>query len=152
MNLWISSWDREVLLKKSAFSDTPWIQMDRHCTAVGDSNTAFDLQVSVHFKRRPERFALSYSNTRSVLDSVKGPFVSRTSDHTVSMVWESYPDTVLRIPIQFTAVKSDSVTETVEAKFSELIEPLTAEKPLTNIIPATTFRRTAIICRPSAGK
>ena len=50
-----------------------------------------------------------------------------------------------QIPIHFTVVKGDSVTETIEAKFLEMVEPVRIEKEFANIIPRTIMKRTEVL-------
>ena len=49
------------------------------------------------------------------------------------------------IPIHFRVAKADSVLETIEANFGEMIEPVRIEKEFTNISHQTTMRRTEVI-------
>ncbi len=49
------------------------------------------------------------------------------------------------IPIHFKVAKADSVTETFQAEFVEMIEPVRIKKELTNIIPLTTMRWKEVI-------
>ena len=142
----LSSWDREHLLKEFTFDRSPWIQVE-HTNNIfaSDSNTTFDVLTKIHFKYRPLNFTLTYSAGKNTLDHVSSPEAVNITNHTVSLCWETLTDTAVMIPIHFRAAKTDSVTETIEAKFSEMIEPVRIEKELTNIIPQTILRRTEII-------
>jgi hypothetical protein len=81
------------------------------------------------------------------MEDVGGEFISSSTADSASMRWESFPDTVMMIPIHFRISKADSVTETIEAKFIEMMEPVQIEKDMTNIIPQTVLRRTEVIKR-----
>jgi hypothetical protein len=141
----ISTWDRNVVLKEFTYDRAPWIQTDRIVTTAADSSTTFNLLVKLHFKYRPRNFTISYSAGKNKLEDIAGEFISSSTAHSVSMRWESFPDTVMMVPIHFRVIKGDSVTETIEAKFIEMMEPVRIEKEMTNIIPQTTLRRTEII-------
>jgi hypothetical protein len=141
----ISSWDRDLLLKEFMFDRTPWIHIEHTTIISSDSNTTFDILTKIHFKYRPINFTLTYSTRKNKIRDVSTPDIANITDHSVSMRWESLPDTMMMIPIHFRAAKADSVTETIEAKFMEMIEPVRIDKELTNIIPQTTLRRTEVI-------
>jgi hypothetical protein len=141
----ISTWDRNVVLKEFTYDRAPWIQTDRIVTTAADSSTTFNLLVKLHFKYRPRNFTISYSAGKNKLEDIAGEFISSSTAHSVSMRWESFPDTVMMVPIHFRVIKGDSVTETIEAKFIEMMEPVRIEKEMTNIIQQTTLRRTEII-------
>lgn len=143
----ISSWDREILLNEFTYDQPSWITVDRTINSVSDSNTTYDMLVKVRCKNRPEKFSLTYSSDNS-LKEVSGPFVTDMTKHTVEMRWASFPDTTLMIPIHFKTTKGSPVTETIEAKFIELIEPVRIEKEGTNIIPHSTIQQTEIIRIP----
>ncbi|MCX6122582.1 MAG: M28 family metallopeptidase [Ignavibacteriales bacterium] len=143
----ISSWDREILLKEFTFDRAPWIHLEHTNIISSDSNTTFDILAKVHFKYRPISFTLTYSTGKNKFENVSSMDAVNITDHTISLQWKSLPDTVMMIPIHFRVAKADSVTETIEAKFTEMIEPIRIEKELTNIIPQTTVRRTEVIKR-----
>jgi hypothetical protein len=79
------------------------------------------------------------------MENVASADIANITNHSLSMKWESFPDTVMMIPIHFRVVKSDSVTETVEAVFTEMIEPVRIEKELTNFVPQTIIHRSEVI-------
>jgi hypothetical protein len=141
----VSTWDRAILLKEFTYSHAPWMNIDRTIHTSSDSSTTYDLLVNLHFKYRPQKFTLSYSTSKGKIEEISGLFVTDRTNHSVSMHWESFPDTSLFIPLRFKTVKGDTVTETLEAKFIEMIEPVRIEKELTTINPRTTLRHTEVI-------
>lgn len=141
----ISSWNRELLLKEFKYDGEPWVQVERKLTTYSDSIATFDIITKVHFKYRPEKFSLSYKSNKNTIKDVSGSFAYNITKHGVSMRWGSFPDTSLVIPISFKTAKADSVFEIVEAKFTELIEPVRIERELTNITPRTTLKRTEVL-------
>ena len=143
----ISTWERNVLLRNFSYNHTPWIQIERTVLTSVDSSITYNILATLHFKYRPRNFTLSYSTKKSKIEDVGGEFIANTTAHSVSLQWKSFPDTVMMIPIHFRTAKADSITETIEARFVELIEPVRIEKELTNIDSQTTLRRTEIIKR-----
>jgi hypothetical protein len=143
----ISTWDREILLKEFKLNSLPWIQVERTIATSSDSGTTFDILTRIRFKYRPEKFTLSYTAVKSKLENISGSFASNSTDHSVNMRWESFPDTSILIPIHFKVIEGDSVTETIEAKFIEMIEPVRIEKKMANITSKTTLRQTEVIKR-----
>jgi hypothetical protein len=141
----ISAWERNVLLKEFSYCYMPWVQIERTVLTSVDSSITYDILATLHFKYRPRNFTLSYSTKKSKIGDVAGEFITNTTAHSVSLQWKSFPDTVMMIPIHFRTAKADSITETFEAKFVELIEPVRVEKEMTNIFPQTTLRQTKVI-------
>jgi hypothetical protein len=88
---------------------------------------------------------LSYLGGKNKLEDVSTPFASNITEHNISLRWQSFPDTSLLIPIHFRVVGADSVTESIEAKFVEVIESIQIEKEFSNIISQTTMRQKEVI-------
>ena len=141
----ISTWHRELLLKEFTVDRTPWIAVEHTTSILSDSTTTFDILATIHFKYRPINFTLTYNAGKNRMDNVSSADIANITSHSVSMQWESFPDTVMMIPIHFRVAKSDSVTETIEAVFTEMIEPVRIEKELANIVPQTTILRSEVI-------
>ena len=72
---------------------------------------------------------------------------SNSTEHSISFRWQTFADTLLFVPLHFKVLKSDSVTETIEAKFVELIEPVRIDRELTNVLTQSNFKRTEILRR-----
>ncbi|MGD0590834.1 MAG: M28 family metallopeptidase [Bacteroidota bacterium] len=141
----ISTWERNVPVKEFTYHNAPWIQIERTVLSSVDSSVTYDILTTLHFKYRPQNFILSYSTKKGKIEDVAGEFITNTTSHSVSLQWKSFPDTIMMIPIHFKVTKADSVTETLEAKFVELIEPVHIEKNHTNIDSQTILRRTETI-------
>jgi hypothetical protein len=142
----ISTWDRNALLKKFTYNQTPWIHSERTIQTSGDSSITYDILATLHFKYRPWNFKISYSTQKDRTEDAVGKFPADTATHHIfSLRWKSFSDTVLVIPIHFRVSKTDSVIETIEAKFIEMIIPVHIEKEMTNINPQTILRRTETI-------
>jgi hypothetical protein len=141
----ISTWDREILLREFACDRDPWIQIDRTVATSGDSSTTFDIGLKLRFKYRPHYFRLSYSTEKSLLEDVSAIYEYKSTGRSLSMRWESFPDTSWFIPIHFRVAKNDSITEIIEARFVEAVEPVRIERELTNISPRTTVRHEEVL-------
>ena len=141
----ISTWERNVLLKEFSHHYIPWVQIERTVLTSVDSSITYDILATLHFKYRPQNFTISYSTKKGKIEDVAGEFIANTTAHSVSLQWKSFPDTMMMVPIHFRTAKADSMTETIEARFVELIEPVRIEKELTNIDAQTTLRRTETI-------
>jgi hypothetical protein len=141
----ISTWERNILLKEFTYNRTPWINIERTIQTSGDSSIAYDILATLHFKYQPQNFTISYSTKKSTAENNVEEFPPRTNTHNILLRRKSYPDTVLTIPIHFSVSKEDSVIETIEAKFTEMIEPLRIEREMTNIKPQTTVRHTDVV-------
>jgi len=143
----VSAWDRDIVFKKFTYNGGSWININRTVSTGGDSITIFDLSTELQFKYRPRSFSITYSAGDGRLEVIGGKYITGSSEHSVSFKWDSFPDTTLTIPVQFKVINADSVTETIEAKFIELIEPVRIEKEMTNIFPQTILRRKEVIKR-----
>lgn len=141
----ITSSRRDILLKTFPFDCNSWIKVERTKTITADSNTTFDMMVKLHFKYRPLNFTLTYSGGNKKLENASSDYAINTTEYNISLRWQSFPDTLQQIPIHFTVVKGDSVTETIEAKFLEMVEPVRIEKEFANIVSRTTMKRTEVI-------
>jgi hypothetical protein len=143
----ISTKEYEVPIKEFTFERKPWITLDRTMSSISDSNTTFSMLVKIHFQYRPRSFTLSYSNSKNSISNCAGEFITSQTDHSITMRWESFPDTALSIPIQFTVIKGDSVTENIEARFVEMVEPVRVAKELINVNPRTIIKRSEVLKR-----
>ena len=148
----ISTWDREMTLKEFTYDRPLWITIDRKVTTIkrnvktqNDTNAVFDILLQLHFKYRPQKFSLSYSTAKNKIEDVSTLFATETTPRKITMRWESFPDTTLSVPLHFKAAQGDSVIETIEAQFVEMIEPLRIEKEGTNVISRTTIRQNEVI-------
>jgi hypothetical protein len=141
----ISTWDRELILKEFTYDHTPWINVERTITTSTDSGTTYDLLVKLHFKYRPEDLKISYSAGKNLLYDIASEFTTSRTEHSVSMHWKYLSDTVMIIPIHFKVDNADSITENIEAKFLEMVEPVQIKKEFCNISTQTTLHRTEVI-------
>ncbi|MEK7118739.1 MAG: hypothetical protein AAB869_03960, partial [Patescibacteria group bacterium] len=118
-----------------------WISTERDVTTTAvDSGTTFTMLVKLHMKHRPYTLRVTYSSGKHFIRDVSTPFASSTSGNLLTIQWYSFPDTLLLIPVQFTVVGADSVTERIEATFIE--EP--AQVKVENGNAAYVIRRATI--------
>jgi hypothetical protein len=103
-----------------------WISAERGVEATAaDSGTTFTMLVKLHTKYRPYTLRLTYSAGRHHIQGLATPLASSSSDNSLTIQWDSFPDTLLLIPLQFTVIGTDSVIERIEATFIE--EPTQVE-------------------------
>jgi hypothetical protein len=106
----------------------PWLRIDREVsTSRADSGTAFDLLLKLGFRYRPYTLRVTYSAGRNILRDISTPLASSGDDHSVSLEWYSFPDTVTLVPLHLTLVNADTLIESVEATFVEQAEPMQVE-------------------------
>lgn len=141
----LSTLDREVLLREFTSDNDPWVRIDRTVASSGDSSVAFDIGLKLHFKYRPRSFTISYTTRKSPLNDVSTAYDHTSTSRSLSMRWESFPDTSWFIPVHFKVAKNDSITEILEARFVEMVEPVSVERGLTNISPRTTVRHEEVL-------
>ena len=125
--------------------ETPWVKVNRTLqTAHGDSTRPVELLLQLHFRHQPTRIKVSYSSGRAVLSNAASPYTLFATPRTVSLQWNSFPDTMLRIPLSFTLTGKDSlsINEHIEVGFVE--EPqsisLSTERPF-SIVRRTIVTR-----------
>jgi len=143
----ITTWERDIVFKEFTYNGEPWTKINRTVSASRDSSTVFDLSIRPRFKYRPRGFTLTYSAGENRLEDITGKYITSNSGNSVSFKWEYPQDTALTIPIHFKVINADSVTETIDARFVELIQPVRIEKEMVNILPQTILRRTEVIKR-----
>lgn len=141
----ISVWDNKLFLKSYKYERDPWIKIDRKIDTSGDSIKQYDITAFIKLKHRPFKFTLSYTSLDDTIKNVGGPFISRVSHKNIIMHWESFPDTLLVIPIHFTISGGSKIKETVEANFTQLIDTIYIKSELTNVSTNTKFTQSTII-------
>jgi hypothetical protein len=141
----ISTWERNIVLKEFIYDRTPWIHIERTVLTSGDSSITYDILTTLYFKYRPQNFTLTYSTKKDTIEDIAGENIPGSTAHSVSLKWKSFPDSVVMVPIHFKTTNADTVTETLEANFIELIEPVYIKKELTNSTSQTTLQRKEII-------
>jgi aminopeptidase YwaD len=141
----ISTWARDAVIKKNKYENVTWINLNRTVSTSGDSSTIFDISLKPRFKHPPQSFIITYSSSKKDLEVITGKYITRNTGGSISFKWNSAPDTTLMIPVRFRTTKDDTLTEIIEARFIELIEPIRIEKGTDNIFPQTILRRTEVI-------
>ena len=125
----------------------PWLRIEREVTTSrAGSGTVFDLFLTLRCKYRPYTLRVVYSAGRDTLRDVSTPLASTSDNHFVSVQWYSFPDSLTVVPLHFTLLGEDSLTERVEATFVEPAELVQAANGyLPTIINRTIWsKRTAV--------
>jgi hypothetical protein len=142
----LSGWTRESKIPGADSLDEPWINITRKIeTTKVDSSTRFDVLTSMSLKQRPLSITLTYSSSRHQLREASSGLTATTTPRTISLRWSSFPGPEILVPLQFTVVGADSVTESVEATFVEPPVPLQVEKQMSAVIARTIIRSSIIL-------
>jgi hypothetical protein len=134
-----------VLFKDIPAPKDPWLLIDREVTTsrAGPGRT-FDLLLKLRCRYRPYTLRVTYSAAlanragRNTLRDISSPLASTSDDHSVSVQWYSFPDSLTMVPLHFTLLGGDSLTERVEATFVQETEPM----QVTNGYKPTIINRT----------
>ncbi|MBI3586554.1 MAG: M28 family peptidase [Ignavibacteriales bacterium] len=133
-------------LKDIGVPSEPWVSVERTMeSSVKDTNTSFNILVKLRTRFRPLSLNLHFSAGNHNLVDITTPFAYSSTGKSVSLHWYSFPDTSLIIPIHFTVIGADSVTESIEAIFVEELEPITVEKEMASVIRRTRLTQSAIL-------
>lgn len=120
--------------------DREWLKVERHFESGGsDTNTSFKGELRLACKFRPYKVSVTLSAGKNGLASLETPWNYTTNNATHTIDWYSFPDTVLRIPMEFRVSGSDSVKETVEVIFDSLAYPVVITQGESYVIPRTKF-------------
>ena len=140
--------DRTVRVKEGFAEQDPWIRVERSIETVNGTNTTFTMMLKYTFKHRPYTFNVSYRGGTAPPENVDTPVAWSPVGKSVTMRWYSFPDTILVVPLRITVVGSDSLTESIEAKFIEPIIPLTVKKEQASLVTRTTITATDVVRKP----
>ncbi|MBN1397512.1 MAG: M28 family peptidase [Bacteroidetes bacterium] len=143
----ITTRERDIVFGEFSYEGTPWIQLNRKVTAGGDSSTVFDISLKPRFTNTPSSFTITYSSSVNKMEEISGNYITNKSYNAVSLKWNYPQDTTLTVLIHFKVINADSVTESIDARFIELIHPVRIEKEMTNINSQTIIRQSEIIKR-----
>jgi hypothetical protein len=119
--------------------DTTWFRVERkeEQHEAGDA-TIYEVRLRFTAKTRPLSVTLSYSSGGEALRAFDTPCQFRSDGGTTRIEWYSFPDSEMSIPVSFASAGRRSVTETVEARFAGLADPVRITGEMTYVIPRTT--------------
>lgn len=127
----------------------PWIAVERSIsTSRKDSLLVVDLQLYLKLKHRPYKLKVGFSSQKARFYEVSSPYGVGSTDHSATLQWSAFPDSILIIPISFSFLAADSVNlkEHVEAVFIEEAQPVAVETRMgLHVIRRTTVVRQGTI-------
>jgi hypothetical protein len=130
----ISTKENEIRLRRVNGITQDWLRADRSlATSKKDSVFLFDYGLNLHTKYRPYELTVTYSAGKGRIVSATSPLAIRLTESSATVKWYSFPDTLLFLPIRLEVVGTDSLTETIDAKFVEKFVEVSAAK--TNATP-----------------
>ncbi|MBI3788309.1 MAG: M28 family peptidase, partial [Ignavibacteriales bacterium] len=133
-------------LKDIAAPPEPWVSVERTIeSSRKDTSTSFNMLVTLRTRFRPLALNIIFSSGNHELVNIETPLAYSSTSKSVSFYWYSFPDTSLFIPIRFTVIGADSVTESLEATFIEELEPITVEKEMANVIRRTRVSQSTVL-------
>lgn len=121
-----------------------WLRVERTHTQVITGDTVLhQATVTLLCARRPYRVTVIYSSDEGV-NQFSSPWMFTTVRRNRMLVWNSFPDSVLTIPVAFQTTAGDSVRESIEVVFDELPLSVELEREKTNFIRRATYSASAI--------
>jgi len=136
--------ETRVRLAPFAARDYEWITAERTVETTKDSNTTFDVRLTVRTKYKPYSIAITYAGGKAI-ENVTTPFLWSPGPNSISFRWYSFPDTTIYLPVSFQVTGSDSVKEYIEATFMEQAIPVTIRKDLSAFTSRTTVTRSTTL-------
>lgn len=142
--------DRTVTAKFAAMDgfDTSWVKVRRQDEKVwnGDS-VRHNILLNLSMARRPYTVKVSYSGEKEKLTSFGSTWQFKSEPETRTISWYSFPDSNLRIPVEFTTAGNDSVKEHIDVTFDTLACPMKYERSMTYVIPRTKYLQSFVYKR-----
>lgn len=133
-------------LKDIDIPSEPWVSVERTIeSSTKDTTASFNILVKLRTRFRPLSLNLTFSAGHHDIVDITTPLAYSSIGKSVSLRWYSFPDTSLLIPIHFTVIGADSVTESIEATFVEELEPIAVEKEMAAVIRRTKLTQSAIL-------
>lgn len=140
---------RETRVKLAAFAarDHEWITAERTVETTKDSNTTFNVHLTVRTKYKPYSLSVTYAGGKAI-ENVTTPILWSPGTNSVSFRWYSFPDSSVYLPVSFQVMGSDSVREYIEATFMEQAVPVKVRKDLSTVASKTIVTRNATLRMP----
>jgi hypothetical protein len=141
----VNSRATELTLTPTAVFDTTMLSVDRQVqkTQSGDARI-FKVDLTLRATQRPYIVSVTYNAGKDKLTSFDTHWKFRNDAGLCTISWYSFPDSVLKIPVEFEVTGSDSVRENIEVTFARLAEPMSIEGELTYLIPRTRYNTSYI--------
>ncbi|MBI4428619.1 MAG: M28 family peptidase [Ignavibacteriales bacterium] len=146
----VSGWTREFKVKDFTAEKESWIAVSRSVDATPiDSNTTMNILTNIRLRYRPLSLTLTYSGGKHGLKEAGSALAHTITLRSISLHWSFFPDSILLVPVHFTVVGADSVTESIEATFVQPLENVEVSKGTANVATRTTLRKGTTFRRSS---
>jgi hypothetical protein len=129
-----------------------WVTVQHALNVDKDSVTRLRLNAGIHSKYRPYSLFVTYSTGKGRFRDISTGLPAEITGRSVSYFWYSFPDTLIDVPLTCTLSGVDSLTETVEATFTQQVVPLKLQKEHSTTISRTIVRRTTVLHGPEQGR
>jgi hypothetical protein len=137
----ISTWDRDILLKQWTMHPQDWMTVENTNTVEHhDSTTGYSILLHIYSRYRPYALTVTYSAGKHLIANVASPYLSEITGHSVSVQWKTFQDSSIVLPIQFQVSGNDRITQTIEASYIEMLDPVTIRNQWSNSVPNTVIR------------
>ena len=125
--------------------DTTWLEVERtqKRTDIGDM-TVYEVELRLRSKLRPMKVSVSYRDEAGELRAFDTPLQSVDIGDARTIDWYSFPDSLLVIPVSFSAAKGNKIRETAEVTFSRLAEPVGVTGDMVYTIPRSIYVSTFV--------
>jgi hypothetical protein len=130
-----------LILDSGKYFDSNWVKIERKIEKQqSDTISHYDLELSITTASRPFTISIAYSINGKEMNAFDTPFQFRTNRKQEKQIsWFSFPDTLLIIPVKFSAASSDTVQEKIEITFNKLVTPMKITGEMIYIVPRTKF-------------
>ncbi|MBI3364655.1 MAG: M28 family peptidase [Ignavibacteriae bacterium] len=132
----------KVEIQPAGSFDTSWVTIGRNDSIEhpADSVTSHRVRLTLAMTRRPYTVAVSYSRDGKVVPGFETRYkYFSTKTGTTEIDWYSFPDTILRVPVEFTVPAGDSVKETIVVTFDDLAYPMKYDLDHAYFLPRTKY-------------
>ncbi len=121
--------------------DTTWLTVERQEQKhqLNDTTTNYNVELTLRAVTRPYTVTVTYYLGKDKMTSFDTHWKFRNDNGLQTISWYSFPDSILKIPVEFQITGSDSVRESIEVTFATLADPMTVERELTYVIPRTRY-------------
>ena len=145
----LNGWSFRHQVKRKEPIVTDWVRWERS-EAIQERGemSRYDLELRIHFVRRPYRLEVTYKSDSASFHDVRTPLAHTASANRMTFSWYSFPDTVVTVRVSFELASTDSVRESITTIFADLAYPLQLDGENTNFILRTRVRTSELLRTP----
>jgi hypothetical protein len=136
--------DRDTLIHdkilSASFTDLPYhikpmVHATREVESVKmDTLQRVHLRLTMQMSDRPYTLNVSFFFPKGTLLNAFSPYAITFGERAVSVRWYSFPDNVLHVPLTFVFREGEMIEEDIQAVFTQLPLPVSAEKEMSNVL------------------